>query len=290
MPDMFWQLIQKSCLNHYFYNVKNAENHKVEIAIIRTATLFTREYFDKYPNLKFIIRAGTGIENIDTKFAARKNVQVFNTPDANALSAAEHTVSLILALVKRHREAIRSVLEGEWKRNLCESWEISDLKILIVGVGRIGTKVANIMQYLGAEVKGVDPYLNEREWQEKSVEPVAYQCGLTWANLITYHCPLTEETHHYFNEHIFNVLNKKIWLVNTSRGDVIQESAIEEGLLSGKILGVALDVFSEEPWKVKTFGYDPRVIITPHIGAYTERAKERMSYETFLVWQKIVKY
>ena len=107
--------------------------------------------------------------------------------------------------------------------------------------------VALALQHLGAQVKGVDPYLSTSEWKQKTIDPFIYKEGIEWCNLITYHCPLSDETEDYFNEEVLNSLISPLWLVNTSRGKVVKESSVAQGLSNGKIMGFASDVFDEEP-------------------------------------------
>jgi len=287
MPDLFWEEIRRKGWDSYFTE-SNDFNDKIEIIIIRTKTDFDKDKFTEFPNLKMIIRAGSGFDNININEAQKRDVIVCNTPEANAISAYEQTLSFILALIKQHQICKDRVLKGNWKKNFIPNWEISDLKVLIVGVGRVGTSIAHALQYLGAQVKGVDPYLSVSEWKQKNIDSLTYKEGVEWCNLLTYHCPLTDETENYFNREILNILQNPIWLINTSRGKVINESVVAQGLLNRKIIGFASDVFAEEPWKVDKFANNPNVLLSPHVGAYTKKAKKRISLETLDVWSDYV--
>ncbi|MEA2096283.1 MAG: NAD(P)-dependent oxidoreductase [Candidatus Cloacimonadota bacterium] len=287
MPDLFWEEIRKKGWNSFFTDSVDS-NEKIEIIIIRTKTNFNKDRFVEFPNLKMIIRAGSGFDNIDIIEAKKRNVIVCNTPEANAFSAYEQTLSFIFALIKQHQICKDRVLKGNWKKDFMPNWEISDLRVLIIGVGRVGTRVADTLKYLGAQVKGVDPYLSISEWKQKNIESLIYKEGIEWCDLLTYHCPLTGETENYFNGKVLNTLINPIWLVNTSRGKVVNESVVEKGILNGDIIGFASDVFSKEPWKVKKFAKKLNVILSPHIGAYTKKAKIRLSLETLDVWSDYV--
>lgn len=284
MPDLFWQEINENNWQSYF--IENRE--EAEIVIIRTKTQFNRDLFEQLPNLKMIIRAGSGFDNIDLIEAENRKVIVCNTPEANAYSAYEQTLSFIFTLIKQLPECKDQILKGNWKRNIKPNWEISDLKALVVGVGRVGSQVAETLEYLGASVKGVDPYLTASDWKKKNLKQSLYKTGIQWCNLVTYHCPLRKETIAYFNNEVLNDLINPIWLINTSRGKVVDELAVARGLMNKKILGFASDVFTKEPWEVKEFGKKTNVILTPHVGAYTEKAKNRMSLETLWVWSDYV--
>lgn len=288
MPGYFWQKIKENNWERYFQKDTQVNLEKIEIIIIRTKTNFDKEYFQKFPNLKLIIRAGSGFDNIDILEAEKRNVIVCNTPEANAIPAYEHTLSFIFALIKQHQKCKSLVLNEDWNKNFSQNWEISDLKVLVVGVGRVGTRVAKALKFLGTEVKGVDPYLTNLEWNEKDVNKISYNKGLEWCNLLTYHCPLTQETLNYFSESILKELKNPVWLINTARGGIVDENVIEQGLSSGKILGFASDVFCEEPWKVQEFAKKENVILSPHTASFTEKAKKRMAIETLEVWSEYV--
>ena len=287
MPDLFWEEILKKGWNSYF--TENIDsNDEIEIIIIRTKTDFNKDKFFEFPHLKMIIRAGSGFDNIDIMEAKKRNVIVCNTPEANAFSAYEQTLSFIFTLIKQHQICKDQVLKSNWEKNFMPNWEMSDLNVLVVGVGRVGTRVAYALKNLGAQVKGVDPYLSISEWKQKDIESVIYKEGIEWCNLLTYHCPLTDETENYFDGKVLDTLRNPIWLVNTSRGKVVNESVVEKGLSNGNIIGFASDVFSEEPWKVKKIANNLNVVLSPHVGAYTKKAKIRMSLEALNVWSGYV--
>ena len=287
MPDLFWEEIRKKGWNSFFTEIVDL-NAEIEIIIIRTKTDFNKDKFSEFPNLKMIIRAGSGFDNIDIIEAKNRNIIVCNTPEANAFSAYEQTLSFIFALIKQHQICKDQVLKGNWKNNFMPNWEISDLKILVVGVGRVGTRVTDTLKYLGAQVRGVDPYLSISEWKQKNIESLIYKEGIEWCNLLTYHCPLTEKTENYFDEKVLDSIKNPIWLVNTSRGKVVNESVVEKGISNGDIIGFASDVFSKEPWKVKKFANNNNVILSSHVGAHTKKAKIRLSLETLDVWSDYV--
>jgi phosphoglycerate dehydrogenase-like enzyme len=285
MPDFFWHKIKEKGWSKYFTDKPSKD---VEIVIIRTNTVADKLFFDRFPNLKLLIRAGTGFDNVDVKAARNLDIQVCNTPEANGLCAFEHTMSFIFALLKQHHIAQENLLQGNWKTGLQNNWEISDLKALIVGVGRVGTRVAKALQYFGAEVKGVDPYLSTLDWNKKVTSSIPYKEGLKWCNLISFHCPLTQETHNYFNDSTLGLLENPIWLINTARGSVVSTSSIQTGIEIGRLLGFAADVFCEEPPNEIELIDFKNVILTPHIGSFTRKAKTRMSVETLAVWSAFV--
>jgi D-3-phosphoglycerate dehydrogenase len=289
MPELFWQELSRKGWAHFFSQDARSHGAEAEVVIIRTATRFSRQLFEQFPKLKLIIRAGSGFDNIDVAEAERRGVAVCNTPEANSFSAYEHTLAMILALIKRHQQGKEAVMDGSWRQTMASCWEISDLRVLVVGVGRVGTRVAKALEYLGAEVRGLDPYLTPEQWHQRGVSPIPYIEGVAWANCISYHCPLFDETLHYFNSATLSQLQQPIWLINVARGGVVDENAVAQGLNSGMILGAGFDVFEQEPWQPQSFSNDSRVILTPHTGAFTEKAKHRMALETVAVWQHFLK-
>lgn len=282
MPETFWQEIKEKGWERYFFTLYKRE---AEIVIIRTQTIADGSFFDQFPKMKLIIRAGTGFDNIDLNEAKQRNIAVCNTPEANAISASEHTIAFIFSLLKRIAVTQKNLISGYWKSGLTNNWELSDLKALIVGVGRVGTKVAKALQFFGSEVKGVDPFLSKSDWLTKQIDSVSFKEGLSWCNLISFHCPLTSQTYHYFGGSILSEIYNPVWLINTARGKVVDNNIVEEGLISKKILGFATDVYELEPPNLLKFYELENVIVTPHVGSYTFKAKQRMSFETLKVWQ-----
>ncbi len=285
MPDLFWQKVDENGWRKYFVTETSDD---IEIVIVRTKTQADKSFIMKFPKLKAIIRAGTGFDNINVHEAVKRNIVVCNTPQANALSAAEHTIAFVFALLKQHRIAQENLLQGSWKNGLQNNWEISDLKALVVGIGRVGSRVAKILQDLGAEVRGIDPFLKESDWQEKNIESTSYRDGIEWCNMLSFHCPLYKDTEHYFNMDILSKFNNQFWLINTARGKIVQEQAVVQGLKNKQILGFAADVFANEPWSGNIFTSYNNVYLSPHIGAHTSKAKNRLLKETLQVWKELV--
>ena len=288
LPKRFWHLVKKAKCESYFLKPGNPEEFRSRVIIVRTNTNLDKRTILRYPELELIIRAGSGYDNIDVSFAQKNMIKICTTPEANTLAAYEHTLSFILALIKQHRLMQKSVLAGKWKQDLKPNWEFSDLKVLIVGVGRIGTRIAKILLQLGSLVKGVDPYLNKEDWDRKGIEPVSYEEGLSWCNLISFHCPLTTETRNYFNQSTLEHLDHSIWLLNIARGGIVSEPALFKGLQTGKIKGAALDVYISEPVKKGAYSEYDNLYLSPHSGSMTENAKERLAKETFKVWYEYV--
>jgi D-3-phosphoglycerate dehydrogenase len=286
MPDLFWELVKEKGLQNRFFEFPDINKDKTEIAIIRTKTVFDAGMMDSFPNIKLIIRAGSGVDNIDIEEAARRNIQVMNTPKANAQAAAEHTLAMILSLIKQLPQCKEAVLNGSWKNKLKHSLEISELRVLVVGVGHVGSRVAGMLTALGAEVRGVDPYLSEIEKENFNIPFCSYMVGLDWCNLITFHCPLTAETKDYFTNDSLSQLKNSIFLINSARGGIINEGFLSKFSENKFILGIGIDVFSTEPCPIIDYFRKKNTFISPHAGAHTYLAKQRLSEEVLRAWGK----
>ena len=283
MPDYFWQLIEEKGLMDYFSTDNLLFSEDIEIIILRTKSLITESHYKRFPSLKCVIRAGSGYDNIDVTNAQNYNILVQNTPEANVNSAFEHTLSLLFALIKNHKLHNKNVLENKWRQGIKSNLEISDLKALIVGFGRVGSKVGTFLKSLGAQVKFVDPYIDLAPWQLQGIESISYEEGLSWTNLVSYHCPLYSQTLHYFDEQSLNYIDQA-FLLNVARGAIVDIDAVLKGIEQGRLLGAGLDVMESEPWKCEGWEDSPKIIMTPHTGARTEKAKDRLSRDCYEVW------
>ncbi len=284
MPDLFWELLEKSKIE----NVKSGFNfpkNEVEIIILRTQFILNCSIIDEYPNLKFVIRAGTGVDNIAVHYAYSKGIKVFNTPNANAHSAFEQTISHIFSLIKNSKKSDDNIFKGNWKKDLPFNLEVIDLKILIVGFGRVGKKVYDLLSSLGASIRIYDPFISSHKIKNQMIND--FSEGLNWCNLVTFHCPLYAQTHQMLDFSKIEKTPHPFYLVNCARGNVIDFDAVLKGLKSGKIIGAGIDVFEKEPMK-KKLEKIPNLILSPHIGAYTKNAKNRMAVETIQTLASVI--
>lgn len=247
--------------------------------IIRSATTLRKDIIEKGKKLKVIGRAGVGVDNVDLETATRRGIIVMNTPGSNTVSAAEHTVSLLLAMNRNIVQAHLSLSAGEWKRSKFIGSELAGKHLGILGYGRIGREVSKRALGLGMKVMAYDPYLSADSVKGSEVEVAAdLKTLFKKADYITIHLPLTAETHHLFSDSAFKLMKKGVRIVNCARGGVVDEAALERAILSGKVRGAALDVFENEPPQADhPLLKMPQVIVTPHLGASTEEAQEQVS-------------
>ncbi len=288
MPELFWQLVrEKGWTDRFVTDAKGVED-KVTHLIVRTYTIVDDAFMSCFKNLEHVIRAGTGYDNIHVIAAAERGVAVSNTPAANGISAYEQTIGFVYSLIKNHRSHYKGIRQGTWRNDIPYNMEVADLRVLVVGLGFIGSRVAKTLKMLGAEVRAVDPYCSSKQWEYAGIEQVSYEEGLQWTNMVTYHCQLTRETVGYFTEETLGLLDNNVWLINAARGGIIDEDALLSGLKSGKIKGAAIDVFEKEPDNGEKFKDFFNVIMTPHTGAFTSSARVRLSHETLSVWSSSV--
>ncbi|KFD69267.1 hypothetical protein M514_04530 [Trichuris suis] len=245
--------------------------------VVRSSTKVDEEMISKGKRLKIIIRAGTGMDNIDVEEARRRGVKVVNTPEANSISAAELTCSLLMALSRNIPQANASMKEGKWNRERFMGSELNGKILGLIGLGRVGKLVAERMTAFGMEVLAYDPGINTNVLPQ--VRMVDFDSLLSTADYISLHVPLTETTENIINEKTLLKCKKGVRLVNCSRGETVNEEHLLKGLNSGHVAGAALDVFQKEPTSNIDLIKHANVICTPHIGASTIEAQNRVADE-----------
>lgn len=249
-------------------------------AICRSGVKITADALEGNHRLKAIVRAGVGTDNIDSKAATRLGIVVMNTPAGNTLSTAEHTVAMMLALSRNIAPAYQSLVEGKWDRNRYMGAQLANKTLGIIGLGRIGQAVGSRAKALQMRVLGFDPFLSSERIAELGFEPVPGVAEmLPLVDYLTVHTPLTEETRNLVGKAQLDLLKPGMRLINCARGGIYDEQALVEGLKSGKIAGVALDVFVSEPCTNSPLFGMPGVLATPHLGASTEEAQAQVAVE-----------
>lgn len=244
--------------------------------IVRSATKATREVIEAGVNLKIIGRAGVGVDNVDVAAATERGILVCNAPTSNVVSAAEHTIALLLAQARNIPQANASMHACKWERSKFTGTEVLDKTLGVVGLGRIGTLVAERAKGLGMKVVAYDPYITEERAVQLGVEYAASLDELLpRADFITVHLPKTKETIGMFGPAEFAKMKDGVRLVNTARGGIYQEAALIDALKSGKVASAAIDVFEVEPCTESPLFAFEQVIVTPHLGASTEEAQDR---------------
>ncbi|MEQ9309623.1 MAG: phosphoglycerate dehydrogenase [Balneolaceae bacterium] len=247
--------------------------------VVRSATTVTAELLEKATNLKVIGRAGVGVDNIDISASTAKGILVMNTPDGNTISTAEHTCGMIIALSRNIPSSVATVKNGGWDRKAYMGTEVHGKSLGIVGLGKIGSEVAKRMISFGMDVHAYDPFSTEEHAQSLGVKLVELDELLGSSDYLTVHTPLTEKTKGMVSLKNADKLKKGIRLVNCARGGIYEEADLPQLIDEGFVSGVALDVYSAEPPTADLYKIlaHPGVICTPHLGASTEEAQEKVA-------------
>ena len=248
--------------------------------LIRSASNLTAELLQQATNLKAIGRAGVGIDNVDVPAATKRGIIVANAPQSNVVTAAEHTVALLLALARNIPQAHASLVAGRWDRSKYSGTEVMDKTLGVFGFGRIGQLVAHRAIAFGMKVMAFDPFVGAELYKEMGVEQA--QCSddiYAAADFITVHLPKTPETEGWLDAAAFAKCRDGVRIVNVARGPLIVDEDLQAALDSGKVGGAALDVFRSEPITDHPLFAYPNVIVTPHLGASTAEATDRAGYQ-----------
>ena len=243
--------------------------------VVRSATKVTAELIGRADNLKVIGRAGVGIDNVDVEAATRRGIVVANAPESTVISAAEHTIGLLVALTRNIPQAHAALKQGRWERKAYGGVELADKTLGVLGFGRIGQQVARRAAGLGMRVVAYDPFVSPERFRELGVERVESEREVyAAADFLTLHLPLTDQTRGSINAKAFGRMRNGVRIVNAARGALVNEDDLLQALKSGKVGGAALDVFSTEPYTGPLLELD-NVVATPHLAASTEEAQDR---------------
>ncbi len=243
--------------------------------IVRSKTKVTKEIIQAGTNLLVIGRAGVGLDNVDVVSAKERNIKVLNTPDVSTTSVAELVMGFMISAMRHIPQATASIKSGEWKKERFAGKELAGKTLGIVGIGRIGNAVAKRAASFDMEVIGFDPYVNNSE----RIQSVNFDTLLSKSDVVSFHVPLTESTYHMLSLKEIRKMKKGVVIINASRGGIIDEEGLKQGLDEGIVGAVALDTFElEKPFSTVLAGYE-NFIATPHIGAQTEEAQRRAGIE-----------
>lgn len=254
--------------------------------VIRSATRLTKDLIDRASSMKLIVRAGAGVDNIDVPAATAKKIPVMNTASANSLAAAEQTIALLFAMLRQVPQAAASLAGGKWERDSFKGYEATGKTLGVIGLGNIGRIVAEKAVGLGMKVAGYDPVIKTLSQvpgrlskMDESVRVVATVDEVVKsADILTIHVPKTPETSRLINADRIALMKPKSFVINCSRGGIVDEKAVLAALENGKLAGAAFDVFEKEPPEFPNPLFNhPKVVCAPHLGASTFEAQERVA-------------
>lgn len=243
--------------------------------IIRSATTVTASVLEAGRDLVVVGRAGIGLDNVDVAAATRRGVMVVNAPQSNVLSAAEHTMALLLSQARNVPQAHRALVEGRWERSRWEGVELHGKALAVIGLGRVGALVAQRALAFGMHLLAYDPYISAERARQMGVELVTLEDALSRSDFITVHLPKTPETTGLIDADRLSRCRPGVRIVNTARGGIIDEKALAQAIADGRVGGAALDVFESEPTTASPLFELPSVVVTPHLGASTREAQDK---------------
>jgi D-3-phosphoglycerate dehydrogenase len=249
--------------------------------VIRSATKMTAELIDRAGRLRAIGRAGVGVDNVDVPAATRRGIVVANAPESNVVTAAEHTMALLLALARNVPQACEALKAGRWERSKFSGVELYEKTLGILGFGRIGQLVAERARGFGMHIVAFDPFVSTERYRELRVEKAGSPEELyEQADFLTVHLPKTPETEGFLDAEAFARMRDGVRVLNVARGGLIDDDALIAALDSGKVAGAAIDVFKSEPTTEHALFSYPNVVVTPHLGASTAEATDRAGYQS----------
>lgn len=247
--------------------------------IVRSRTKVTADLLAQASKLKAIGRAGVGVDNIDLAAASARHITVVNAPQSTTIAVAEHTIAMMVALVRNLTQADASMKNGQWLKSQLMGSELYGKTFGLIGVGNIGTQVAQRAAAFGMTVLGYDPYLNDEQIQKRGAQPVSLSDLFARSDFISVHVPLNPETRNMLDGQAFSAMKRGVRIICTARGGVIDETALLQAIEAGQVAGAALDVFAIEPPGLTALVAHPKVIATPHIAAQTIEAQGRAAVD-----------
>jgi D-3-phosphoglycerate dehydrogenase len=250
--------------------------------LVRSATKVDARLLDAAPRLRIVARAGTGVDNVDVAAASGRGILVVNAPGANSISVAEHACALMLGLARSVPAADRAMKDGKWEKKRFLGTELRGKTLGVAGLGRIGQEVAQRARAFGMRVVAHDPFISKEIADSIGVELMSLDGVCASADYLTLHLPSTPETRHLFDDDRFAKCRSGMRIINTARGELIEEAALRRAIEQGIVAAAALDVFEKEPPSDWSLAQLPQVIATPHIAASTEEAQELVGIETAL--------
>ena len=248
-----------------------------EAIIVRSPTKITAPVIERAGRLKFIGRAGVGVDNIDVEAATRRGIVVMNSPRSNTVSTAEHTLAMMLAMAREIPRAHATVTEGKWKRETFRGVELAGKTLGVIGLGRVGKEVATRAAAFGMTVIAFDPMVTATDAWAVGAKLVPIVEIITTSDWITVHVPLDTGTRALIGAAEIAAMKTGVFLVNCARGGIIDEDALADALDAGRVAGVALDVFEQEPPRESRLFRHPRSVFSPHLGGHTVDAQRRVA-------------
>lgn len=254
------------------------EAKQSEGLFIRTYISASKSYLDQFPRLKYLLKAGVGLNNVDVEECKKRNITIISAPGSNANAVAEYVIALMLTILRNIPTQVHSLEKGGWRLKDEQGEEIKDKIVGIVGCGAIGKLVAKkLASFEVNKILGYDPYLSKEVLAQLGIVKCEFNDLLKTADVITLHLPLMPETRQIINNKTLGIMKPSAYLINTSRGDIVNEENLIAALDNNKLQGAALDVFHNEPNISSSIVNHKKIVATPHIAMYTLTADREMS-------------
>lgn len=255
-----------------------AQAAAVEALFVRTYTQVTAEYLSRFPAVKYVLRAGVGLDNIDRAECERRGIKVINSPGANANAVAEYVVGATIVAIRQFAAQEAALRADTWRSREHMGTEFKGKTLGLVGCGNVGRAIARkLSSWELKEVIGYDPFLTQEQMGESGIRKCELPEVIAGADILSLHVPLLPETKHLMNKEQFAKMKQGALLINAARGGVVDEAALVEVLASGKLSGAVLDVLEDEPKVAEMLAKAPNLILTPHIAGYTHEADKEVS-------------
>nr|MBI5455842.1 hypothetical protein [Candidatus Levybacteria bacterium] len=259
------------------FSLKNENYKNIEVIFIRTYTKLDKKLLNSFVNLKYILRAGAGIDNIDIQEVQRRNIKIITSPGSNANSVAEFVVGIMIFLIKNINEQSARLHKGEWRDKSLMGDDLNGKVLGLVGCGAVGKLLVKKLHGFEVNFLGYDPYLDDVTLKDFGIEKVSLQNLLKKSDIISLHLPLTPETANMFALKEFKKMKKNVIFINTSRGKLVNDKDLIYALNKKIIAKAAVDVFESEPIINKKFLSVKNLFLTPHIAAFTTNSNLEMS-------------
>jgi len=259
--------------------IKNENDRKkIDAIFVRTYTKVTPQLLNEFPNVKYVLRAGAGLDNIDLDACEKRGIKVISSNGANANAVAELVICFMVLLLRQIPAQMELLKNGKWRSKEKIGSELTDKTIGLIGCGIIARRVAQKLQNFGVtKILGYDPFIDKKTLLKNNIQKSTIDDVLTNSNIISLHLPLTSETKHLIDKAKLKLIKKTAYIINTARGQIIKENDLIESLQKGKIAGAALDVFENEPNINPQLFQIRNLILTPHIGGFSLEADEAIS-------------
>ena len=258
-------------LKNYGELLEKGNEAEADVIVVRSKTTVDKDYIDRAKNLKLIIRAGIGLDNIDVEYCKKKGIKIENTPEASTIAVTELVFAHMLAIARKIVHSTNTMKDDKWEKKDLTGFELYGKTLGIIGLGRIGREVAKRAEVFGMKVITHDPFVTHSDYKLVELQDLLRQ-----SDIITVHVPLTDQTKNMIDENAFKSMKKGVVIINTARGGIIDENELVKNFENGKVSFVGLDVYEKEPPKDSPLLKLDNAILTPHIGAQTVEARKRI--------------